>query len=525
MRGGLKRAVTPCLAALVGCAIAGNADRALAAGATPEPVHVGRAKIVVRDVRSQTKTAAARMIAVNETLSFEERIITTADSNSVVEFRDGSLLQVGPNSVIVLDRFVFNPFESKSEKVITAVSGAFRYISGMKTKTSSLQIRAGSATIGIRGSEAVFMVHPSMPTFFSLGDGVATVNNGRNSVSLQPGQSIAYRGNDRPLPQPQQIPPPVAAQVLQHISALVGPPPAPGALPALTPAEARADAAANAVPAAAQAGQQQAVLPGGPGPASPPGLPAPTGVGLLIQAAQVGLLDNAPGAALTPAQTSFVARANAAVPNAAAIVQASRVSAGQQTGSNGDRSTRVIVTDAAKFSADSAAVEKIVEAAAGADADRAVLVTQSALAGAPGNALLIAAAGTRGAPGAAAGIAGSLARAQPQLAAAIAVVVTNINKGAASDIAVAVVSAVPPDQAAGVVTAVANVVPDQSANLVASVVAAVPTAADQVLAGVATAAGSGDQQGGTTPNNGVSGNGNGAGNENTPAPPVVGTTS
>ncbi len=94
-------------------------------------IHVGRAKVVVQNVRAQFGDQAPKQISAGRSASTSnERVLATGDSRSVVEFRDGSVLQVGPNAIVILDRFVFNPFESKSEKVITAVSGAFRYISG-----------------------------------------------------------------------------------------------------------------------------------------------------------------------------------------------------------------------------------------------------------------------------------------------------------------------------------------------------------------------------------------------------------
>ena len=174
-------------------------------------VHVGRAKVVVRDVKGQIGAETAKRISVDQRLFYDQRVITTENSRSVVEFRDGSLLQVGPDAVLVLNKLVFNPFESKSEKVITAVKGSFRFISGIKTKTSGIEIRTPNATIGIRGSQGDFLVHPSAPLFFALGDGIATVRNGANSVNLRPGQAVAVKSPDATIPPPRQIPPAVTA--------------------------------------------------------------------------------------------------------------------------------------------------------------------------------------------------------------------------------------------------------------------------------------------------------------------------
>ena len=458
-----------------------------AVAAASDLIHVGRAKVVVRDVNGQIGNEPAKRISIDQRLFYDQRIITTDNSRSVVEFRDGSLLQVGPDAVIILNKFVFNPFESKSEKVLTAVRGSFRYISGIKTRTSGIEIRTPNATIGIRGSQGDFLIHPASPDFFALGDGIATVRNSRGSVNLRPGQAIAVTGRDAPLPQPQQIPPAVTAQVLRHIARRVGPPPPRRAVAPLPAAEARIDAAANQVSAGDQEGQQNAAQ-AAPPPPAPSGGPPPDDVDLLTRAAAVGLLNKDPGAPLTSEQASFISQANQAIPDAAARIQAAVREARAQTTVNGDRSTREIIKTTTEFGAGPDAAKNLVSAAAGADPQRAVIVATSALDGAPDKAVEIAEAATRAAAPAAAGIAGGLAAKNPDAAAAIAAAVAGIAKASAPAVAASVARALPASQRTQVIAAVVAAVPEQRTRIEASLQ---PQGGQQGQAGNAGNAGNG----------------------------------
>jgi len=111
------------------------------------------------------------------------------------------------------------------------------------------------------------------------------------------------------------------------------------------------------------------------------------------------------------------------------------------------------------------AARKLVEAVAGADPRRAVIVATSAADGAPDKVVEIAEAATRAATGDAAIIAGDLAQKNPNAAAAIAVAVSNISKSSAPAIVASVTRSLPPAQKNQVVAAVVAAVPEQRARI------------------------------------------------------------
>jgi FecR protein len=131
---------------------------ALPATAMADQMRVGIAATVVEDVRASLGNQAPQPVVVGEDVFFDERVITTTDARAVVQFRDRSTLDIGPDATVVIDRSVFNPVESDSEKVITVVKGAFRFVSGVSTKTSDTEVRTPAGTLGIRGSVIVGLV-------------------------------------------------------------------------------------------------------------------------------------------------------------------------------------------------------------------------------------------------------------------------------------------------------------------------------------------------------------------------------
>jgi hypothetical protein len=469
------------LTALLALLTVANAGPARAA--TDEPIHVGRAASVVDNVQGRIGTAPPKRIIVNEKLFYEQRIITTNDSRSVVEFRDGSELQIGPNAIVSLDRFVFNPFESKSEKVITSVAGAFRYISGMETKSSSIEIRTPTATIGIRGSAAEWLVHPSLPTFFSLQHGIATVQTQAGRVEVNPGQSVAVVSRNSPPTPPAQTPAAIAAQVMSHIDKVVGN--LPGQGKPLTDAEMKSDTNANLLPATIQAANQKGQLAALNALAR---VPALRDVPLLQRAAALGLFTKPAGQPLTPAQRAFLDQANKAFPNALQIIRAAVQRANKATHDNAARSTGQVIGGAAKFGDKSKLAGGLANVLK-ADPSQAGVAIGAAIKAAPDQAIAIIIVGGHALPDKVVDLAKAAIGADPNMAAAIAAALGSINPKAINDIAAAAAKAAP-DKAADILAAMSNLPGADRATLLASISSGLaPQQQAALLSNVAPAAG------------------------------------
>jgi hypothetical protein len=176
-----------------------TASLALCGGArADDKVRVGEAAAVTETVTANLGEEAPHVVVLGEDVFFSERVVTTTDSSAVVEFRDRSTIEIGPDAVMVIDKAVFNPEESVSEKSITIVSGAFRFVSGMATQHSETTVRTPVGTLGIRGSVIVGEVAQQGDVILFAVEGKGEFSHG-GVVTLVPegGVVIATFGNGK----------------------------------------------------------------------------------------------------------------------------------------------------------------------------------------------------------------------------------------------------------------------------------------------------------------------------------------
>jgi hypothetical protein len=86
-----------------------------------------------------------------------DRILTEADGSVGITLRDDTLLSVGPNSVMSLDKFAFDSTTHEGALQATVKRGTLGVISGKLSKQSpqAVQFNTPSAILGVRGTEFV----------------------------------------------------------------------------------------------------------------------------------------------------------------------------------------------------------------------------------------------------------------------------------------------------------------------------------------------------------------------------------
>ena len=215
------------------------------ASAGKSPIHVGFTSSIIKDVQGQLGSKAKRKLIKSDQVYFNENLITSEDSIVVVQFRDGSTLELGPDALMTLDEMIFNPFKGKSIKVVTLLQGSFRYVSGYAAKEAQITIKTAAGTIGIRGSAGSGFYYPGKPAFIHVAKGSATFSNKSGSTNFSSGGSIASLSQVSPLMNPTNMPATVVAEALSHVQASLGKPI--GTQP-LTAKQQKADAIANAIP-------------------------------------------------------------------------------------------------------------------------------------------------------------------------------------------------------------------------------------------------------------------------------------
>src|SRR5262249_12583322 len=96
------------------------------------------------------RAGAASDLVINAVLEQDDVIRTTQTGSTQVRFLDDTILTVGPNAQILLDKGIFDGSQARTLSV-KLVNGAMRFVSGVSDR-KSYDIVSPIATIGVRGT-------------------------------------------------------------------------------------------------------------------------------------------------------------------------------------------------------------------------------------------------------------------------------------------------------------------------------------------------------------------------------------
>ncbi|WP_119275318.1 FecR family protein [Taklimakanibacter deserti] len=97
-----------------------------------------------------------RALAAGSPIYEDDRVVTGGGNVQII-FIDDTKLVVGPNSTLVIDRFLMRGGKRARKFSVDALRGTFRFISGHSAK-NAYDIQTANATIGIRGTAFDFSV-------------------------------------------------------------------------------------------------------------------------------------------------------------------------------------------------------------------------------------------------------------------------------------------------------------------------------------------------------------------------------
>ena len=117
------------------------------------------------------------MIEIGAQVVANEKIQTSASGSVQVLFIDKTTLNVGPNSTLVIDRFVYNPATTKGELALSLSKGVIRVVGGIATHSEGATIRTPVAAIGLRGGIAIISHSSTKGTQAILGFGRMSVTS------------------------------------------------------------------------------------------------------------------------------------------------------------------------------------------------------------------------------------------------------------------------------------------------------------------------------------------------------------
>lgn len=124
-----------------------------------EAGHVKVARGAVQIERSGQKLAAT----VGAPVQAGDVVTTGPDGSVGITFLDNSLLSAGPNSVLAIDRFAFDPTTHQGAFESSLQKGTLAVVSGKLAKASpdAVKVKTPAAVLGVRGTE--FLVRTGLP--------------------------------------------------------------------------------------------------------------------------------------------------------------------------------------------------------------------------------------------------------------------------------------------------------------------------------------------------------------------------
>lgn len=95
--------------------------------------------------------------AVGASVEANDRVVTGADGGVGITLRDNTILSAGPNAVLELNKFAYNPSTQAGALDVNVKKGTLAAISGKVAKNNPDAVRftTPTVTLGVRGTEFI----------------------------------------------------------------------------------------------------------------------------------------------------------------------------------------------------------------------------------------------------------------------------------------------------------------------------------------------------------------------------------
>lgn len=153
-------------------------------------------KVILQDYLGATATPDGtentKEIRYQDQVSALDTVQTGEGGATQVQFLDETRFDVGPNAMVKLDDFIFDPSSTEGAGKISMAVGAFRYVGGKMKSDENVKLVTPTATMTIRGTELVIYVGIDGTTEVNVVSGavdVAPCNKG-DAVPAAAGQRV-----------------------------------------------------------------------------------------------------------------------------------------------------------------------------------------------------------------------------------------------------------------------------------------------------------------------------------------------
>lgn len=119
---------------------------------------------IVKTVRGQVMIERGTIhleAKVGDPVQENDRVSVQMGSSVGISLSDETLLSLGPNSVMVIDRYAFNPVTREGRVETSILKGTFRFVTGLIgwLNPGAIKVTTPTAVIGVRGTDFIVEVH------------------------------------------------------------------------------------------------------------------------------------------------------------------------------------------------------------------------------------------------------------------------------------------------------------------------------------------------------------------------------
>jgi len=156
------------------------------------------------------KKRVGRIVSSGEPVHLGERIVTDDKGRLQILLLDETVFTVGPNTEMVLDKFVYDPETGAGEMTADITQGVLRFITGKiaRDKPSNVKVKLPAGTLGIHGTD-VWILASADETTVLLRSGSAFLENAAGRSDLErPGSAarlLPGKAPSRPFPAPAHL--------------------------------------------------------------------------------------------------------------------------------------------------------------------------------------------------------------------------------------------------------------------------------------------------------------------------------
>ncbi|MBI5630857.1 MAG: FecR domain-containing protein [Elusimicrobia bacterium] len=123
---------------------------------TPLPGRIGVAAVVRGQVQAKptVNPEIGRILSSGQPVFLNDKISTAPDGRLQILFQDETVLTLGPNTTVILDKFIYDSNSGAGEISANVIKGIFRFISGRiaRNKPNNMKIRLPAGILGVFGT-------------------------------------------------------------------------------------------------------------------------------------------------------------------------------------------------------------------------------------------------------------------------------------------------------------------------------------------------------------------------------------